>query len=232
MLMLASRLVRWRCGFEGHLESRALLLNACRARHGLSRLREVRTVWRARHRLQLMSGNRGGRRGQRDVRGEAWTYLREGSWDEIWPEFETAEPEQTLDQAELGCAALWNALPKAFFSTRCRQSRATPDWSPAAWRRNSSASRRAESRGDRCRCGSGRRAPGHGLPVAGRWWCPLPPTRRAPGGSRTRRDPDSTPGSSTGSTSATACSADPLCHGLWQDLYAALTVGAMRRRHR
>ena len=51
--------------------------------------------------------------------------------------WETAEQEQTLDDAELEWAAIWKALPKVVFSTTLSSVEAPPAWRPAAQRRRS-----------------------------------------------------------------------------------------------
>jgi dihydrofolate reductase len=52
--------------------------------------------------------------------------------------WETADQDQSLDDAELEWAALWKPLPKVVFSTTLRAVEATPGWPPTAWRRRSS----------------------------------------------------------------------------------------------
>jgi hypothetical protein len=114
--------------------------------------------------------------------------------------WETADQDRSLDDAELEWAALWKPLPKVVFSTtlsavqgharlasgglaeEIERLRAEP-----GGRRHRDRRRDARRRGGRV--GSDRRVPGYGLRGAGwRWHSVLPPAR-APGGSRTRRDP-------------------------------------------
>jgi RibD C-terminal domain len=113
--------------------------------------------------------------------------------------WETADQDPSLDDSMLEWAAIWKPIPKVVFSTTLRRCRATPGWSPAAWRRRSSGceptgegrhrARRRDSRRRGGRAGPDRRIPGQGLPGAGRRRHPVLPPARAPGGPRTRRDP-------------------------------------------
>ena len=99
-------------------------------------------------------------------------------------------------------AGEWAALeaaPQWCSRGRCRRCRAMPAWPPAAWRRIERlraepgngdiaiGGRDARRRGGRV--GSDRRVPGRGLPGAGWQWHSVLSPARAPGGSRSRRDP-------------------------------------------
>ena len=132
--------------------------------------------------------------------------------------WETADQVQSLDDAELEWAAIWKPLPKVVFSTtlsavqgharlasgglaeEIERLRAEPG-------EGDIAIGGADSRSPGGRVGSDRRVPGRRLPGAGRRWHPVLPPARAPGGSRTRRDPHLQLG--TWSTSATAWRASP-----------------------
>jgi len=94
--------------------------------------------------------------------------------------WETADQDPSLDDSMLEWAAIWNPLPKVVFSTTLSASR-------VGGRQH--RDRRCDSRRRGGRVGSDRRIPGEGLPGAGRRWHSVFPPARAPGGSRTRRDP-------------------------------------------
>ena len=114
--------------------------------------------------------------------------------------WETADQDPSLDDPMLEWAAIWKPLPKVVFSTtlsavqgnarlasgglaeEIERLRAEPGDGRHRDRRRGSRRRGG-------RVGSDRRVPGQGLPGAGwRWHSVLSPAR-APGGSRTRRDP-------------------------------------------
>src|SRR5215212_6489631 len=113
--------------------------------------------------------------------------------------WETADQDSSLDDAELEWAALWKPLPKVVFSTtlsavqgnarlasgglaeEIERLRTEPGETEIAI---GGATLAAEAG-----VGSDRRVPAHALPGAGRRWHPVLSPARAPGGSRTRRDP-------------------------------------------
>ena len=111
--------------------------------------------------------------------------------------WETAD-QSSLDDAQLDWAGLWNPLPKVVFSTTLSAVQgnarlASGDVAEEIERlragRGRHRDRRRDSRRRGGRAGPDRRVPGEGLPGAGwRWHSVLCPAR-APGGSRTRRDP-------------------------------------------
>ncbi len=114
--------------------------------------------------------------------------------------WETAEQDQSLDDAELEWAALWNPLPKVVFSTTLSSVQGNARLASGGLAEEIERLRAEPGDGDIAiggagarrrgsRVGSDRRVPCQGLPRAGwRWHSVLSPAR-ASGGSRTRRDP-------------------------------------------
>ena len=115
--------------------------------------------------------------------------------------WETADQDGSLDDSEREWTALWNPLPKVVFSTTLSKVQGTArlasgglaeeiDAVPSrtgGWRHRH---RRRDPRRRGGGVGSDRRVPGHGLSGAGRRGYPVLSPVRAPGGSRSRRDPD------------------------------------------
>ena len=112
--------------------------------------------------------------------------------------WETADKDPSLDDSELEWAAIWKPLPKVVFSTalsavqgnaRLASGGLTEEIERLRAGGGRHRKRRRDSRRRGGRVGSDRRVPGHRLPGTGwRWHSVLSPPR-APGGSRTRRDP-------------------------------------------
>ena len=114
--------------------------------------------------------------------------------------WETADQDPSLDDSMLEWAAIWKPLPKVVFSTTLSAVQGNARLASGglaeeidrlragqSGRRHRDRRRGSRRRGGRA--GSDRRVPGQGLPGAGwRWHSVLSPAR-APGGSRTRRDP-------------------------------------------
>ena len=114
--------------------------------------------------------------------------------------WETADQDPSLDDSMLEWAAIWKPLPKVVFSTtlsavqgnarlasgglaeEIERLRAEPGEGEIAIGGATLAAEAAAS-------GSDRRVPGQGLPGAGRRWHSVFFPARAPGGSRTRRNP-------------------------------------------
>jgi hypothetical protein len=107
--------------------------------------------------------------------------------------WETADQDPSLDDAELEWAALWKPLPKVVFSTTLSAVQGNARLASGGLAEEIERLRAEPGEGDIAirggRVGSDRRVPGHGLPGAGwRWHSVLSPAR-APGRSRSRRDP-------------------------------------------
>ncbi len=114
--------------------------------------------------------------------------------------WETADQDASLDDSEIEWAALWKPLPKVVFSTTLSAVQGTARLASRGLaeeierlRAEPRERRHRDRRRDSCRrggrVGSDRRVPGQGLPGAGWRWHSVLSSARAPGGSRTRRDP-------------------------------------------
>ena len=113
--------------------------------------------------------------------------------------WETADQDPSLDDSMLEWAAIWKPLPKVVFSTTLPAVQGNARLASGGLAEEIERLRAEPAEGDIAiggatrrrggRIGSDRRVPGQGLPGAGwRWHSVLSPAR-APGGSRTRRDP-------------------------------------------
>lgn len=113
--------------------------------------------------------------------------------------WETADQDPSLDDSMREWTSLWKPLPKVVFSTTLSAVQGHARLASGCLAEEIERLRAEPGEGDiaiggatrrpgGC-VGSDRRVPGHGLPGAGRRWHSVLSPARAPGGSRTRRDP-------------------------------------------
>ena len=114
--------------------------------------------------------------------------------------WETAEQDQSLDDAELEWTALWKPLPKVVFSTTLSEVQGNARLASGGLAEEIERLRAEPGEGDIAIGGATLAAEAaaldlideyraSGLPGAGRRWHSVLPPARTPGGSRTHRDP-------------------------------------------